>query len=39
MSNLPVTEMILYKHGVGFFKREEKVKSDEVLTELEGSRA
>ncbi len=30
MSDLPVTEMILYKHGVGFFKREGKVKSDEV---------
>lgn len=30
MSDLPVREMVLYKHGVGFFRREGKVGAEEV---------
>jgi hypothetical protein len=30
MSELPVKEMVLYKHGVGFFRREGKVKGKRV---------
>ena len=30
MSKLPVTEMVLYKHGVGFFTREGEVEGEQV---------
>ena len=30
MSELPVREMTLYKHGIGFFRREGEVEGDEV---------
>ncbi|HEC22379.1 MAG TPA: hypothetical protein ENI95_05615 [Chloroflexi bacterium] len=30
MSNLPVREIVLYKHGVGFFRREGKVNGSEI---------
>lgn len=30
MANLPVREMILYKHGVGFFIRQGEVEGDQI---------
>ena len=30
MSELPIREMVLYKHGVGFFRREGVFEAEEV---------
>lgn len=30
MSNLPITHLTLYKHGVGFFQRSAKIKAEQV---------
>lgn len=32
MTNLPITRVVLYKHGVGYFEREGKVEGEENLT-------
>lgn len=32
MSNLPITRVVLYKHGVGYFEREGKVDGDATLS-------
>ncbi len=31
MANLPITKVVLYKHGVGYFEREGKVTGEETL--------
>ena len=30
MANLPITHMTLYKHGVGYFERKDKVEGEQV---------